>query len=119
MHGLIHDIQMHIRARYPILYLISHEEERLWKILQHLSQQESIPLFSWKRTHGLQQNHEKVEGTHDPSKGLEHLFHVSHSAICVLWDFHLELQDPTVLRWLRDLCMQMGRQGVRRWHDAS
>ena len=93
MHGLIHDIQMHIRARYPILYLISHEEERLWKILQHLSQQEAVPLFSWKRTHGLQQNHEKG-GYSRAFQGFGASFHVPHSAICVLWDFHLNSKIP-------------------------
>ena len=110
MQDLIHDIQMHIRARYPILYLISHEEERLWKVFQHLSKQEILPLFSWKRTHGLQKNNEKIEGTQDPAHGLQYLFSFPHPAICVLWDFHLELHDATVLRWLRDLCIQMGKR---------
>jgi len=110
MQDLIHDIQMHIRARYPILYLVSHEEERLWKILKHLSAQEKLPLFSWKRTEGLQRNDSLIEGTTDPTIGLQYFAQEANS-ICVLWDFHIELKNSTVLRWIRDLCTQMGKRG--------
>ena len=40
MQKLVQDIQAHIRARYPILYLLSHEEERLWKVIQHVAAQD-------------------------------------------------------------------------------
>ena len=44
MQKLVQDIQAHIRARYPILYLLSHEEERLWKVVQHIATQEGLAL---------------------------------------------------------------------------
>ena len=110
MQHLVQDIQAHIRARYPILYLLSHEEERLWKVIQHISQQENLDVYQWKRTTGIQHLHQSFSDTHDPIRGLMELSKVSHPALFVLWDFHHEFSDKTVLRWVRDLCTQMQRK---------
>lgn len=107
MQQLIRDIQIHIRARYPILYLLSHEEQRVWKIVQHICSQDAIPLYSWKRTIGVQNETEVIENTQDPVLGLTHFASIDGHAIFVLWDMHHEFGDQTVLRWIRDLCLQM------------
>lgn len=110
MQQLVQEIQAHIRARYPILYLLSHEEERLWKIIQHISHQENLALYQWKRTTGLQHSEQTFPKTHAPAAGLIELSKVSQPALFVLWDFHHEFSDRTVLRWVRDLCVQMQKK---------
>lgn len=111
MQKLVQDIQAHIRARYPILYLLSHEEERLWKVVQHIATQEGLALYQWKRTTGLvHQDTTLVEGQ-DPIGALQALSRVTESGLFVLWDFHNEFSNQTVLRWIRDLCVQMQKKG--------
>src|SRR3989442_12316739 len=42
-----------IRARYPLIYLVSWEEQRLDAILQDLAAQHGKVLFGWSITRGL------------------------------------------------------------------
>src|SRR5947209_11418063 len=42
-----------IRARYPLIYLVSWEEQRLDGILQDLAAQHGKVLFGWSVTRGL------------------------------------------------------------------
>src|SRR2546421_3561797 len=42
-----------IRARYPLIYLVSWEEQRLDAILQDLAAQHGKVLFGWSVTRGL------------------------------------------------------------------
>src|SRR2546423_14774587 len=47
------DLDTLIRARYPLIYLVSWEEQRLDGILQDLAAQHGKVLFGWSVTRGL------------------------------------------------------------------
>ena len=47
------DLDTLIRARYPLIYLVSWEEQRLDRILQDLAAQHGKVLFGWSVTRGL------------------------------------------------------------------
>ena len=47
------DLDTLIRARYPLIYLVSWEEQRLDGILQDLATQHGKVLFAWSVTRGL------------------------------------------------------------------
>ena len=49
----VQDLDCLIRARYPLLYLVSWEEQRLDAILQDLAQSHGKTLLSWSVTRGL------------------------------------------------------------------
>lgn len=110
MQKLVQDIQAHIRARYPILYLLSHEEERLWKVIHHIATQEGLALYQWKATTGLVLEEETIIKGQNSVDALIELSKISEPGLFVLWDFHHEFSDQTALRWVRDLCVQMQRK---------
>src|SRR5947209_9825207 len=47
------DLDTLIRARYPLLYLVSWEEQRIDGLLQDVAAQHGKVLFSWSITRGL------------------------------------------------------------------
>src|SRR5256885_5981683 len=49
----VRDLDTLIRARYPLLYLVSWEEQRIEGILQDLAAQHGKVLFSWSIARGL------------------------------------------------------------------
>src|SRR3954468_2525937 len=49
----VRDLDTLIRARYPLLYLVSWGEQRIEAILQDLASQHGKTLFSWSIARGL------------------------------------------------------------------
>lgn len=98
-----------IRARYPLVYLVTWEEQRLEAHLDQLAQQHGKALWSWtvtrglRRTGGARTGTPEREGTLDPKEALEAIGKLADPSLVVLKDFHPWLSDPTVVRGLRDL----------------
>jgi SpoVK/Ycf46/Vps4 family AAA+-type ATPase len=98
-----------VRARYPLLYLVSWEEQRLDAHLDQLAQQHGKGLWSWtitkglRRTGGARTGTPEAEGATEPQAVLQAIGKLSDPALVVLKDFHPYLTDPTVVRALRDL----------------
>jgi ATP-dependent 26S proteasome regulatory subunit len=108
----VRDLDTLIRARYPLLYLVSWEEQRIEAILQDLATQHSKSLYSWSIARGLR----RVGGTQaipalDVSKAplevLATIGKIGQPALVVLKDFHAYLSDPTVVRALRELAQDL------------
>jgi hypothetical protein len=76
--GFVRDLDTMIRARYPLIYLVSWEEQRLDVILEDLARSHGRTLFAWSITQGLR----KVDGARpippiDGTKGaIEVLTHI-------------------------------------------
>jgi SpoVK/Ycf46/Vps4 family AAA+-type ATPase len=94
-----------IKARYPLIYVVSHEEGRVEEALRRLCVEREMRLEIWSITEGMQ----VVSGgsgsreIRDPLKALEQVAAGEGRALYVLRDFHPFLKEPTVLRRLRDL----------------
>ncbi len=109
-HAALTEIGTLIRARYPILYLLTHEEIRLETLIGSLAKKQNKQLFTWTATQGLRQyqdqsvtDHKPQVGAHnDPVEILNHIQTVNIAAIFLLKDFHPFLEDPHVIRRLRD-----------------
>lgn len=109
-HELIDEIRILIRARYPILYLVSWEEKRVENILAEIAKSRNKGIFSWTITQGVQ-NLEVVaaapkrqqEQTQDPIAALDYIEKYQQAAIFILKDFHPFMSDARVVRRLRDL----------------
>jgi hypothetical protein len=104
-------ILLYLRARYPILYLVTHEEQRIWRELVRIAEQEGIGLYRWRSTRGLEGAVGPIGSSHSPLDGLGAFARQTESSIAVFWDLHTHLDDPAVLRQLRDLCIEMGPKG--------
>jgi ATP-dependent 26S proteasome regulatory subunit len=106
-------IELLIRARYPVLYLLTHEEARLEGFLQTLAHRQNKKLMVWTATEGLIQKSSRnvSDGAenvslNDPIELLRSMRKDNKPALYILKDFHVFLEDPHVTRLLRDLAAE-------------
>ena len=99
------EIDILIRARYPIIFVATYEEERFSSFLDRLSKQQNKRLLAWSITSGMQKYGETGvdESTRDPLAALNCAEKETGPAIFLFKDFHPYLSDPSVVRKLRDL----------------
>ncbi|MDD5730543.1 MAG: AAA family ATPase [Candidatus Omnitrophica bacterium] len=101
------EIDILIRARYPLIYLVSWEEARILEKLKAMAEQRHKKLFLWSITRGifkLEDDPSKIdEATRDPLNALTYVEKCTDPALFVFLDFHSFLNDQTVIRKLRDL----------------
>lgn len=108
----LHEIDVLIRARYPILYLLTHEETRIEALLFDIARKQGKKLYTWTATAGLAEYNENSSlapatgraGEHaDPNELLSHIQTTPDVALYLLKDFHTYLEDPQIVRRLRDI----------------
>jgi ATP-dependent 26S proteasome regulatory subunit len=103
------EIEVLIRAKYPILYLVSWEENRVEETIRGICSKLNRSLHSWSVTQGMKPPVNRTSGP--PKTGglpgeLEALAQVHEApelTVFLLKDFHAFLKDYRVIRLLRDL----------------
>src|SRR5438067_11069694 len=108
----VRDLDTLIRARYPLLYLVSWEEQRIEAILQDLAAQHGKVLFSWSIARGLRrlggsQALPALDVSKAPLEVLATIAKLGQPALVLLKDFHAYLSDSTVVRALRELAQEL------------
>jgi SpoVK/Ycf46/Vps4 family AAA+-type ATPase len=98
-------IEYLIRARYPLIYLVSSEECRVENTLKNICNDRKKKLFFWSITKGLESSDDNNANNElrEPTKVLEHILNTNINGVFVLRDFHPYLNDPVVIRKLRDV----------------
>lgn len=103
-------LEVLVRARYPLLYVVSWEEERALSRLNHVSLMLGKKIYHWTIVQGLARWRASVEGlvegrkgTKDPIVALQEVINSQEPAIYVFRDFHNFMSDSSVKRVLRDL----------------
>jgi len=103
-----------IRARYPIIYLISWEEERVEQYLSRIAQKRNKKLYIWSLTQGItrqgsdaQRSKTGSKNTSDPLTALDTVLEQVEPAIYLFKDFHPFMEDQrcnlAINRRLRDV----------------
>ncbi len=100
-----------IRARYPLLYVVSWEEQRALESIRQVAKTVGKELLLWTATEGLRRDGRKPAvpaarsgpDTADPRAVLDELANEEGARIVVLLDFHPYLSDARIVRKLRDL----------------
>src|SRR5262245_38253040 len=94
-----------VKARYPLVYIVSSEEERVEKALRELAIRRERKLAAWSITRGFVQLAGEQRGgdVKDPIKALDHIIGAEGKGLYVLRDFHAFLDNAQVVRKLRDL----------------
>ncbi|MGD9510660.1 MAG: AAA family ATPase [Dehalococcoidia bacterium] len=116
--ALVRELDVYIRARYPLLAVATHEEPRFCRVMGavgQLDRHRAKGLYLWSRTRGLSQvagpglgpSERAIPGTEDPLSVLEHI-EQAERGLYVLADFGAYLApfgqpDPLIVRRLREL----------------
>jgi SpoVK/Ycf46/Vps4 family AAA+-type ATPase len=105
------DLDMHVRARYPLLYLVSWEESRVDRLLADLAARHQRDLICWSVTRGLHRLAGRAssfgDGCKDPLEALAQVERLTAPSLVVLKDFHPYLNDPTIVRAVRELTHEL------------
>lgn len=101
------EIDIFVRARYPLIYIVSWEEARILERLKEMSERRQKKLFLWSITRGifkLEDDPSKGdEPTRDPLNALSYVEKCPDPALFIFLDFHSFLNDQTIIRKVRDL----------------
>ena len=96
----------YIRAGYPGLYLVSHEEQRVALEMTRIAQELKYNLVFWSVVDGLVDTQKGTNNSaNDPLEALIAIKDLKEKTLILLRDFHLFLQDPkTTSRAWPDSC---------------
>jgi ATP-dependent 26S proteasome regulatory subunit len=110
----------YLRASYPAIYLVSHEEQRVERILEDAAQESKRKLFFWTTTQGLEDRSEKtINPIHESAQMLQQIGSLPARSLLVLKDFHLyfettlsmvsirNLKDAVAAAKARDICIMI------------
>jgi hypothetical protein len=110
------DLELLIRARYPLLYLVTGEELRALDLLTEVATRRNKKLYEWSCSTGLVPGGTNIQSrkplnpaTRDPLTALEHVLELVDPAIFVFKDLHpfLTRSQPGVVRRLKDIALHL------------
>lgn len=102
------EISILIQAQYPLIYLVTSEEERTERaiamIAQNKNQQRRV--FVWTVTHGIveygQSRNVTQHNTVSPEAAIQWVIQQKEPGIYIFKDLHPFIDSPATTRWLRD-----------------
>lgn len=112
---MLNRIIHYIKAGYPCLYLVSHEEQRIERTIAEASTATQRLLFAWDIVKG---RHDIAEGTVEainaPDEILASVQSMPENSILLLRDFHLFISEPNaiIIRHFKDACIQAKARGI-------
>ena len=104
----LHDLELVLRARLPIIVIETREEARVRTLFQRLISVDPRPLFQWTVTNGLTRvgrNSGPQAHARDPKEALAQIKTTTTPGIYLLVDFHPFMDDPVHVRLLKDIAV--------------
>jgi len=106
------EFELLLRARYPLLYVPTPEEERVEVAIADCAKAVERPSYTWDFVDGYQGNPNFAgEARRNPLQALEFVEQLS-AGVAVLRDFHRFLEDVSVARKLRNLARSLKAKPV-------
>lgn len=99
------ELTEYLRAKYPCVYVITHEESRVLESVADTAKSLKRHAVAWSITKGVEALTTGAPASAEstkPSAGLAHMEKNLKEGVAVLKDFHPYLKDPVVVRQLRD-----------------
>jgi len=102
------ELNILIQAHYPLVYLVTSEEERAEQTISTIAQQckPQRRVFIWTVTHGIveygQPRNVTQHNTVSPEAAIEWATRQREPSLFVFKDLHPFVDSPAVARWLRD-----------------
>ena len=112
--GLLEQLQAHVRARFPLLYLVTWEEERALREVERVAIELRARCYVWSEAAGLRnvatpEADPEDRRAREPLAVLGRIERDEKPALYVLLDLHAHLEQPAVRRKLRDLAGSLAR----------
>ena len=110
------EIETLIRARYPLLYIVSAEEARVQELVVDIAQRRQKRVFEWSVSTGvvpagtsIQSQKHRNAPTRDPLLALDQVIDQVEPALFVFKDFHpfLAKSSHAVVRKLKEIALQL------------
>ncbi|MGG6241842.1 AAA family ATPase [Nodosilinea sp. AN01ver1] len=119
------DLNVLVQAQYPLIYLVTFEEERaeqtIAMVARHLSREQDVKgpmrLFTWTMTRGMVEFGNQGTGTQNnntvsPEAAVEWVIRQREPGIFIFKDLHPFKDSPAVTRCLRDAIVSL--KGTRK-----
>jgi ATP-dependent 26S proteasome regulatory subunit len=110
------EIETLIRARYPILYIVTAEESRVQELIMGIANRRQKRVFEWSVSTGIvpagtsiQSQKHRNAPTRDPLLALDQVIDQVEPAIFLFKDFHpfLARSNYAVIRKLKEIALQL------------
>lgn len=110
------ELELLVRARYPLIYVVTSEELRLLEIVAALAERRGKKMYEWACSTGLvpggtnlQSRRSQSPTTRDPLAALDVILEQVEPALFVFKDLHpyLNRQHPQVIRRLKDIALNL------------
>ena len=111
------ELGAHLAARYPLLLIVTNEEERLERLAAKAAGGAGFSLVRWNQAAGFRAlgggaavaGAEKI---HDASAALGHILQGPDKTLYLLEDFHRFWSEPGVVRQLKEALRELRRKAV-------
>ena len=105
------ELDLCIRSRFPLICIVSHEEERILEQVQELCEARGDSLYRWDHAdyfHRLTGKGDGMPSARDPVTALEAIDNRQESAVFLLRDFHQCWSgQPAIIRKLRNVVQSL------------
>lgn len=110
------EVETLIRARYPILYVLSNEELRVQEVIASIARKRQKKLFEWSCSTGIvaagtsiQSQQARNAPTKEPLAALDHVIEQVEPAIFLFKDFHpfLTRNNYAITRRLKEIALHL------------
>jgi len=110
------ELELLVRARYPLIYVVSAEEVRVQQLVSELAARRGKKVFEWTCSTGLMAGGTNLQSkrglspaTRDPVVALDTILEQVEPALFLFKDLHpfLNRQHPQVVRRLKDIALNL------------
>jgi SpoVK/Ycf46/Vps4 family AAA+-type ATPase len=102
------DLNLTLRARYPLIYIPSAEEERVEGVITNVGKSLGRSIFVWDFVEGYESNPTDIgQGKRNPLQALEFVDKIPKGAVFILRDFDRFLDDVAIARKLKNLARKL------------
>jgi hypothetical protein len=121
--AFIHELDELLRAHYPLIHIVTHEEDRCIAAISELCAKREKTLFVWSTSRGVVEYDQRLQPTQSPEMSdlavaldyMEKLAERHKNAVFILLDplpyLNLPQASPLYRRRLRDLAMNIRSKG--------
>lgn len=99
------DLTLVLKSRFPLVVIETHEEERVFALLEKISNLQSWALFGWSVVEGLKRTGigARMAITNELRDCLKHIEATPQNGVYALFDAHKFLDDPINIRLIKQI----------------